>query len=486
MPKITIMEKLIGREAEMRELNRCLNSDRSEFVILFGRRRIGKTFLINSFLAGKKAFTFVGSHKAKKTRQIARFALELQAYGKRSTLPVIHDWYEAFDQLRLLLSRQKGGGKKLIFFDEMPWIDRTRLEFVTALEDFWNGWAAQRGDIMLIATGSATSWMVNNLLKNQGGLYNRVTCKIHLRPFTLRECEQYLQVHQCQWDRYAITQCYMYLGGVPYYWSLLDVERTLDENVFQFFFAPNARLETEFNDLYSVLFADADRYVQVVRVLSQRRSGMTRNELAEHLGSGGGGLTKILDNLQRCDFITSYQQYEHRKRDSIYRLTDFYTLFYLKFVEGMGVKTNNLYWHLMLNEPSVKVWQGLTFELVALMHIEQIKRSLGISGMLTNESAWRSRTEQDLGGGRMRKAQIDLVIDRADRMVHLCEMKFSQAPYEIDKDYEQVLRDKMTVFRSETKTRKALLNTMITTYGIKQNKHAGIVFSQVTLNELFD
>ena len=478
------MEKLVGREVEIRELNRCLNSARSEFVILFGRRRIGKTFLVNAFLQGKKAFAFVGSHKAKKTRQLSLFAQALQTYGNLSSALVLRDWFQAFDTLRKVLSSRRGPGKKLIFLDEMPWIDRSRSEFVSALEDFWNGWAAQRDDIMLLATGSATSWMVNNLLKNQGGLYNRVTCKIHLRPFTLRECEQYLIGHHCLWDRYTITQCYMYLGGVPYYLSLLDFERSLYENVYQFFFAPHARLETEFNDLYAVLFNDADRYIQIVRLLAQHRNGMTRNEMVEQLG-GGGGLTKILDNLQRSDFITSYQHFGHSKRDAIFRLTDFYTMFYLRFVEGVGMKTNPLYWHLMQNKQSVKVWQGLTFELVALMHVEQIKKSLGISGMLTDESAWRSLQEHDVGDGRTRKAQIDLVIDRADRMVHLCEMKFSQEPFEIDKEYEQTLRDKASVFRIETKTRKALLTTFVTTYGVKQNRYAGIVFSQVVMDELF-
>ena len=479
-------ENLIGRKAEIKELKRCLDSDRSEFVILYGRRRIGKTFLVHSFFKGQFSFSFTGSHKATKDRQLERFAMSLQEYGNMTAMPHIDNWGHAFDMLKrvLLKSKRPKGRKKIIFLDEMPWIDRSRSEFVAALEDFWNGWAAQSGDIMLVATGSATSWMVNHLLKNQGGLYNRVTSKIHLRPFTLCECEEYMRSHGCQWDHYAITQYYMYLGGVPYYLSLLDYGRTLEENIYQFFFCPNARLENEFHDLYSVLFANADKYIDIVRLLANHREGMSRNELVAHV-SNGGGLSKMLDNLIRCDFVTRYQQYGKQKRGSIYRLTDFFTIFYLRFVEHAGIKTNPLYWNLMLTRQEVKVWQGLTFELVCMTHVEQIKKSLGISGMLTNESAWRSQEEHFVAPGKTKKAQIDLVIERSDRIIHLCEAKFSKELYSIDKDYELTLREKMAVFREETKTRKYLLTTMITTYGVKNNIHSGIVEAQITMDDLF-
>lgn len=479
-------EKLIGRQAEIRELTRCLNSNRSELVILFGRRRIGKTFLVNSFFQGKYAFSYTGSHKAGKDRQLERFSLALQEYGRLPKKPLLDNWGHAFDLLKQILVKSKRvkGHKKIIFLDEMPWIDRSRSEFVAALEDFWNGWASLSGNIMLVATGSATSWMVNHLLKNQGGLYNRVTSKIHLRPFSLYECEEYLRSHRCQWDHYAITQYYMYLGGVPYYLSLLDYSRTLEENIYQFFFSPNALLENEFNDLYSVLFAHADKYVSIVKLLAEHREGMSRNEILTKM-SNGGGLSKMLDNLIRCDFITRYQQFSNQKRGSIYRLTDFFSIFYLRFVEHVGVKNNPLYWNLMLSKQEVKVWQGLTFELVCLTHIEQIKHRLGISGMLTEESAWRSQGEHLVAPGKTKKAQIDLVIERSDRIIHLCEAKFSEGLFTINKDYEMSLREKMTIFRDETKTHKSLLTTMITTYGVKTNIHSGLVASQVTMEDLF-
>jgi len=399
---------------------------------------------------------------------------------------MLDNWYHAFDALQdMLAKKRKRKSKLILFFDELPWLDTGKNEFVAAFEDFWNGWASLRDNVMLIATGSATSWMVNNIVENQGGLYNRVTCKIHLRQFTLNECELYLRAHDCNWDRYAIVQYYMYLGGVPFYLSLLDYHKSLEENIDDLFFSPTPKLENEFNDLYNVLFAGAHRYIDVVRLLAQRREGMTIKELADKT-SNGGWLSQVITNLERCDFIHGYQQYGNRKKGTIYRLTDFFTIFYLRFVEKRA-RTSTRYWNQMALTPQVIAWQGFTFEQVCLTHIAQIKQQLGIAGMLTTECAWRSRNEQTVDpSGRKRHAQIDLVIERTDRQIHLCEMKFSQEPYNITKDYEQQLRDKMAVFRADTKTRKALIMTFITTFGLRPSTHTTIVRSQLTIDALFE
>ena len=478
-----IMEQLIGREREVKELWRCFNSPRSEFVVVYGRRRIGKTFLVTQTFKDKFSFLFTGSHKAPKERQLELFAKALQHYG-RTPMPLkIDNWYHAFDALELLLESLETSEKKILFFDEMPWIDTSRSEFVSALEDFWNTWAALRDDIYLIASGSATSWMVKNLVENQGGLHNRITSSINLQAFTLRECEQYLRYHNCTWDRYTIAQSYMYLGGVPFYYSLLEFNRELSYNVDLLFFRPKAKLSNEFNDLYNVLFTGADKYIEIVRMLAQNREGMTRKELGEKLGENGGGLTRRLQNLENCDFIMTYSQLGNKKKGAIIRLTDFFTLFYYKFIDGAGMsRSAGNYWSHKMFEPSAIAWQGLTFELICLKHVEQIKKSLSISGVHTEVSSWRSQQVNS----ENKKAQIDLVIDRGDRCIHLCEMKFSTEPYAITKEYEAKLRERMAIFREETKTRKTLLTTFVTTFGIKPGVHAGIVQQQVTLDELFD
>lgn len=472
------MEGLVGRKHEREELLRCSSSDRSELVILYGRRRIGKTFLVNRTFDGKFSFYFTGSHKAPKERQLERFAQTLQQYGGMKYCPKIDSWYHAFDALQRMLSGRKTK-KKVVFFDEMPWMDTKGSDFVAAFEDFWNTWAALRDDICLIACGSATSWMVDKIVENQGGLHNRVTSRIYLRPFTLAETEEYARAHGCVWDRYTITQCYMYVGGVPFYLSLIDFRRDLPSNIDQLFFAPHAKLTDEFSELFNVLFSESSRYIEIVRILASYREGLTRQEIARHL-SNGGTLTARLENLIRCDFISANTPFGKKKKGTIYQLTDFFTLFYFRFIEGVQ-RTNTPYWALKMRTPEVRSWQGLTFELVCKAHIDRIVHKLGISGVLTQASSWRSNADNSNGG----KAQIDIVIEREDRYIYLCEVKFTELPFVIDKSYEQNLREKMSLFQEDTKTRKTLLTTFITTFGVKPGIHSGIVQNEVTMDDLF-
>ena len=316
--------------------------------------------------------------------------------------------------------------------------------------------------------------MVDKLMENQGGLHNRITSKIYLPPFNLNECEQYLRSHQCQWDRYTITQCYMHLGGVPYYLSLLNYGRDLAWNIDMLFFDTHARLAGEFGELFGVLFRDADKYAAIVRMLAERPEGLTRQEIAERVGNGGT-LTKRLDNLERCDFITSYTPCGRKKKGAVYRLTDFYCLFYLKFVEGVKPQSRE-YWILKAQTPATYTWQGHTFELVCLKHAPLIVQRLGIAGVLTDVYPWRSSHGA---------TQIDLVIERSDRYIYLCEMKFSETEYVITKEYADKLRTRMEVFREETRTRKTLLTTFVTTYGVKTNLHSGIVQREVLMDDLY-
>ena len=472
------MEELVGRKHERDELLRCSSSKRSELVIIYGRRRIGKTFLVNRTFDDRFSFYFTGSHKAPKERQLERFAQALQQYGGMKFCPKIDSWYHAFDALQQMLSGRKSK-KKVIFFDEMPWMDTKGSDFVAAFEDFWNTWAALRDDICMIACGSATSWMVDKIVENQGGLHNRVTSRIYLRPFSLAETEEYARTHGCVWDRYTLTQCYMYIGGVPFYLSLMDFHLDLPTNIDRLFFASHARLADEFNELFNVLFSESTKYIEIVRLLASHREGLTRQEIAASLPNGGT-LTKRLENLLRCDFISTNIPFAKKKKGAIYQLSDFFTLFYFRFIEGVP-KTDSSYWALKMRTPQVRAWQGLTFELVCKVHISNIIHKLGISGVLTQTSSWRSRSDSKESG----KTQIDIVIEREDRYIYLCEVKFSESPFVIDKSYEKILREKMSVFQEETKTRKTLLTSFITTFGVKPGIHSGIVQNEVMLDDLF-
>ena len=469
--------KLIGRQREIEELTRCYQSGRAEFVIITGRRRIGKTFLVNSLYGAEFAFSYMGGHNLTNSQQLHKFALAIHKYGEKGgSVPVFADWFEAFEALQSLLENYVPGERhrKLVFIDEMPWIDNAKSNFVTALEYFWNSWGAQQSEVMFIASGSATSWMNDKLVANKGGLHARITKQVVLAPFSLKEVEEYLVEAGAQWDRFQIVQTYMVLGGVPFYLSLLDTHDSLAQNIDRLFFSTNASLKLEFEELYYALFSNAESYVRIVGALAQKRKGLTRGEIAEATTIKSSALTTYLCNLEKCGFIECYQQFGNKVRGATYRLIDFYTLFYFKYVANNRDMDPNWWTNNMLSA-SVTAWQGFSFELVCLLHLAQIKKALGIGGMATAVSQWRNAT-----------SQIDLVIDRADRIVNLCEMKFSTEPYEISKDYAERLRERMADFRSATKCRKALSNVFVTTYGVKQGRHSGVVNSEVLIDDLFE
>lgn len=469
----------IGREEERKELDRCITSDRSELVIVYGRRRVGKTFLIEQHFNQEFDFWYVGRRKISTKEQLRQFGRALTKSSGR--LYTLTSWFEAFDALEDYLESLPRNKKKVVFIDEMPWIDRVHSNFVTAFEGFWNGWAMRRGDIMMIATGSSTSWMRDKLMENKGGLHSRITSQLHIAPFTLGETEKYLERVGINWDRYQILQAYMVLGGVPFYYSILDPSLSLAQNIDWLFFKEDGKLRYEFDELYNALFKYADRYIEVVRALSKQCYGMTYNEIASTIKVEGSQLTKILKNLERCDFIDRWSQYGNKKREEVFRLTDFYTLFYYKFIEARNTREEE-WWSKNSNSHTVFSWMGTSFEMVCLKHHKYIKEALGLKVISTEISTWHTRPNEEEGTPG---AQIDMIIERADRLIHLCEIKFSIDKYAMSKEYEDKLRERMGIFRQLTKNKKSLVNTFITTYGIVNGKNKSIVHSEVTMDDLF-
>lgn len=470
---------LIARQRECELLTESLKSSRSEFIIVCGRRRIGKTFLIDQFFHNEYDFSFVGAHRAKTTIQLRNFAKAIRQYSGKKPAPFA-DWYDAFDALEEYLETLPTDRKKVIFIDEMPWIDTSRSTFVEALENFWNGWANRRYDIVLIASGSATSWMADKLIENQGGLHNRITQRIYLKPFTLGETETYFKSQDFYWTRYDMLQCYMLTGGVPYYLSLLNPKLSIAQNIDALCFDEKGPMNKEFNELYPALFTHAEQYVNVVTLLYHHKSGMTRTEIAKAINVNGAMLNTILDNLEQCDFIDKMEMFG-REKCLVYRLIDFYTLFYFKFLANRH-SLDEQWWSHHLDDADIRAWQGLSFELVCMKHHRQIKKALGISGVATTVSTWHCQPDEKK---QLPGAQIDLIIERADRMIHLCEMKFAQKPYNISAEYEKRLRERMWLFDLKTKNRKPLVHTFVTTFGLGEGKQHSIVHSEVTMDDLF-
>ena len=472
-------EKIIGRQREIAQIQKCVDSNQAQLVIVYGRRRVGKTFLINNFFNGRFDFKIAGSYAQTKEVQLKNFIAELNLQsGQKLKAP--ENWSDAFFLLRDYLERLPKNEKNVIFFDEIPWLDTPKSDFLPSFEYFWNNWGSAQDNLICVVCGSATAWLVENIAKNKGGLYNRQTCRLYLEPFTLNETEQYLKENGFEWSRYQIAENYMIMGGIPYYLSLLDNELSFAANIDNMFFRKRALLWDEFDHLYSTLFNNSERYLKVVEALSSKKIGLTRKEISQIAKiPPNGALSKILENLVNSEFVRLYQFFGNKKQDALYQLSDYYTLFYYKFLKNNYGKDEN-FWSNSIGNPSVKAWEGFTFEQVCKDHIQQIKKKLGIAGILTEVSSWFAKGDEESDG-----AQIDMLIDRRDKVINVCEMKFSAGEFEIDKDYEKKLVNKIERFRKDTATKKALRLTMATTYGVKKNVHSGKVQDEVKLDDLF-
>lgn len=469
-------KSIIGRKHEQDILAKCMDSEKAEFVAVYGRRRIGKTYLVKQFFSETFDFYATGVYKISRSEQLKLWQEQLKNFsGEKRNKP--KDWFEAFGQLREYLESLAEKDKVVIFIDELPWFDTPKSGFIRALELFWNGWAAERKGLKLVVCGSATTWMTNKLLGDKGGLHNRVTRPIRLAPFTLKETEEYLHCNHIDWERKDVLDTYMILGGTPYYLSLLRQELTLWQNIDELFYSQDAVLNAEYGFLFNSLFNEAAMYRRVVETLATKLKGMTRSELVEQLRvTDNGKFTEVLDNLVKCDFLRRYQAFGKRERDMLYQLSDMYTLFYLRFVKNYH-GMNEHAWSNM-EEGKRNAWAGYAFEQVCILHINQIRQALGISGITSDVCSWSYRNKEQ-------SAQIDLVIDRGDKAIDLCEIKYSDHQYELKKDYVEWLRERRDLFREVTGTNKTLRLTMIASSGIKQNMYSSSVQTRLSADDMF-
>ena len=469
---------IVGRKEEQQILHSAAQSENSEFVAVYGRRRVGKTYLIRETFGYKFTFQHTGLAKGNTKEQLFSFAISLRDAGY-DDCPIPQSWLEAFSLLSTYL-KNSTDEKKIVFLDELPWMDTPRSNFISAFEHFWNGWASARKDIVLIICGSATSWIINKVINDHGGLHNRVTKQIALQPFTLKECEMFAQSKGLEMSRYQLAECYMVFGGIPYYWSLLEKGLSLAQNIDKIIFAKNGKLSNEFNQLYASLFKSPEQYIDIVTALGKKKAGMTREEIIAATDKySNGALSKVLDELEYCGFIRKYNGFDKKSKQAIYQLIDNYTLFYFKFIQ-QNENNDEHFWSASIDSAMHRAWSGLAFERLCMAHTQQIKAALGIAGVLSNVYSWRKEADETSDG-----AQIDLLIDRKDQVVNLCEMKYSLSEFVIDAEYEQKLRNKKSAFINATNTRKAVHLTMVTTFGIKANAHSGIVQNEITLEDLF-
>ncbi|MCQ2203106.1 MAG: ATP-binding protein [Bacteroidales bacterium] len=468
--------EIIGRKREMAVLQDCYDSERAEFVAVYGRRRIGKTFLVKQYFDEKFDFYISGAFGVSKKDQLYFFAQTLSRYTG-VMCPTLNNWQEAFDVLRSYLESLKKE-KVVVFIDELPWMDTPKSNFIRSLELFWNMWGSSQKNLKLIVCGSATTWMINKLLGDKGGLHNRVTRRICLNQFSLSESEEYLRSIGCEWSRKMIMQCYMTVGGTPFYLSMMDRTKSLDQNIDYLFFSGDAPLRSEYEFLFRSLFGDAQSHRRVIELIAKKSKGLSRQEITQSLKiRDNGGLTEVLDNLIKCDFVRSYCSYGKLSRDMLYQLTDQYILFYLRFVRDYKGQ-NTSAWSTMSDNVK-NTWSGYAFEQVCLRHIDQIKLKLGIAGIAADVYSWSGRNDGQGG-------QIDMLIDRGDKVINICEMKYADGQYEITKQYEERLLERREMFRKAVRTSKTLHLTMVTTMGVKRNVHSGVITNEVVMDDLFN
>lgn len=472
---------MVGRAEEIDIINKLLISKQSEMLAVIGRRRVGKTFLIRETLKSKIDFELIGLKDGAVNLQLQNFELQLaRTFSKVCFEKPAENWLQAFENLIHCLKSLPKSKKAVLFFDEFPWLDSQKSGFKTAFAHFWNSYAS-KNKVFVIICGSAATYMIDNVLNDKGGLHNRVTKYINLQPFTLNETALFLNQKGINLNHYQMIQLYMVFGGIPHYLNQIEKGLSAAQNIDKQCFQSNGFLKNEFHNLYQALFNKAARHEELVELLSEKTSGMTRQQLAEKSSiSNGGGLTKVLNELEQSGFIQALHPFGKKTKDKIYRLTDYYSLFYFKFIVP-AKNPNDGYFMTLFNTAAFKTWTGYAFENICLQHVSQIKKALGVHGIYSENYAFYQKANDEIAG-----AQIDLIIDRKDGIMNLCEMKFYDGLYPFTvKDTEKIMRQRQ-VFKSMTKTRKQLFSTWITTFGIAENQHSiGMVDHSLKMEVLF-
>lgn len=475
---------MIGREREVKELNKLYDKKKAELVAIYGRRRVGKTYLVDETFSDRITFRHTALSPADEESrgllqaQLEHFYNSLVLYGMEKTEKP-GNWLDAFLLLEKFLQKIDDGSRQVVFLDELPWLDTPRSGFMRAFEGFWNNWGCHQKNLMVIVCGSANSWILDNLINNHGGLYGRVTREIKLSPFDLHECEEYYRENKVVFSRYDMVQSYMIFGGIPYYLEYLDGEKSFAQNVDDMFFAKKPRLQNEFDRLFNAVFVNPEAVKSIVRLLYTRNAGYTRREITEKLNiSDGGRLSRNLNALIAGDFIIKYVPFGLSKREEHYKLIDPFCIFYLHFVSPQ-VQMNHKFWQQNTTEQSVVTWRGYAFENVCFNHIEQIKDALGISGVITTSSAWSKREDDENG------MQIDMLLCRNDNVINMCEIKFYSGDFTVNKSYYNVLLGRQEALSKEVSRKMAVHNTLITTNGLKKNEYSGIFTNTITMDDLF-
>jgi AAA+ ATPase superfamily predicted ATPase len=457
--------KIVGRTAEQHIMQSYKKDKKAHLLAIIGRRRVGKTFLIRQVYKNNMVFEMTGLKDAGTKKQLLNFTFQMSKYFNKEDLYTRPgSWLEAFHLFTKELEALKTKTKPVVFFDELPWIVSRKSDFMEALGHWWNNWASQQ-NIIVVVCGSAASWMLKHLVNAKGGLHNRITKLITLMPFTLSETKAFLEAKSIRYTDYQIVQLYLSVGGVPHYLDHVVKGKSVPQNIQALCFEKDGILKSEFDNLYPALFDNPKRHIEIVKALASKASGLNRQEILKKTNmSEGGWFSNILSELETSGFISTFEPLENKKKDTIYRLTDEYSLFYLTFIDGKPKSRN---WLRISESQQYKIWSGYTFENVCIKHSDSIKKALGISGVQANINSYLHRKDSNFGQG----FQIDMLIDRKDDIINICEMKFYATNFTINKNYAQNLRTKKEGLKAVTKTKKIVHLTFISVFGVVENPY---------------
>jgi len=484
--------EIVGREKEIQKLDEIFASKEAEFLALYGRRRVGKTYLVRQFFKSKPCtfFEVTGLKNGPLQTQLELFAhaVEETFYNVNVKIAPPGRWLDALKLLTNHIQKIPKNRKIVLFFDELPWLATRKSGILQALDYFWNTQWSRNPGIKLIVCGSAASWMLEKLIYAKGGLYNRITARIHLLPFTLKEVQAYLKYRGIQLNETQVLQLYMVMGGIPHYFKSVSKGLSAAQNINKICFQPEGLLLDEFNQLFSSLFEESGTHLDIIQTIAKHRHGISRNELLKKikpLSTGGTFKTRLLE-LDKAGFITGFTPYGHATKGTYYRIVDEYTLFYLNWVQPVRkrlLQDSTNYWESKSQTQSWKAWAGYAFEAVCFKHIPQICNALDIAAIPKEIGSWRWTPP---GKNTSTGTQIDMLLDRPDGIINVCEIKHYDGKYTINKAYADQLRHKLETFKTQTKTNKQLFLTMITTHGLTQNEYAReLVAREVTLKDLF-
>jgi hypothetical protein len=485
---------LIGRQAERETLSRAAAVDRAALVAIYGRRRVGKTHLVRTHLAPLAGvyFEIIGQHAAPRATQLANFKEQLESTFFRYRLPELTSWREALSLLGDAVERaahERPREPIVVFFDELPWMATHRSGLVPAIDYLWNARLSKLPNLVWVLCGSAASFMLDRLINAKGGLHNRITHRLRLDPFQLSDTRDFLASRGLRRGTAQTLELYMALGGVPYY--LLQVPRgaSAAQAIGQICFERSGQLSDEFARLFSSLFDDSGEHEKLIRAVAKRRAGVLRDELISLAGlKSGGRVSRRLDELEAAGFLARFVPYGKTKRDTSYRLIDEYCLFYLSWIEPAptssfstsGVK----YWQAKAGSPGFRAWAGYAFEGICLKHSAEIQAALGIDTMANVVGTWRYAPAS---GTSDRGAQIDLLFDRPDGVINLCELKYAADEFVLTKAYAKELVEKVEIFKRRSKAKKDVLVTLVTTHGLKPGLwNDEVIDSVVTVDEMID